>query len=79
MPTVGAYQAKTRFSELVERVQKGERITITRYGEPVAVLIPVESAPPSPLDEVIRDIKSLRTKNSLGDLNLKEMIEEGRE
>lgn len=78
MPTVGAYQAKTRFSELVERVQKGERITITRYGEPVAVLIPVESAPPSPLDEVIRDIKSLRTQNSLGDLNLKEMIEEGR-
>ena len=78
MPTVGAYQAKTKFSELVERVQKGERITITRYGEPVAVLIPVESAPSSPLEEVIQDIKSLRQKNSLGDLDLKEMIEEGR-
>lgn len=78
MPTVGAYQAKTKFSELVERVQKGERITITRYGEPVAVLIPVESAPSSPLEEVIQDIKSLRQKNSLGDLDLREMVEEGR-
>ena len=78
MPTVGAYQAKTNFSELVERVQKGERFTITRYGEPVAVLIPVESAPPSPLDEIIRDIKTLREKHSLGDLTVKDMINEGR-
>jgi len=78
MPTVGAYKAKTNFSELVERVQKGERFTITRYGEPVAVLIPVESAPPSPLDEIIRDIKALREKHSLGDLTVKDMINKGR-
>lgn len=55
MPTVEAHQAKTKFSELIESVQEGERITITRYGEPVAVLIPIESAPPSPLDGVIQD------------------------
>lgn len=78
MPTVGAYQAKTNFSELVDRVKKGERITITRYGEPVAVLVPVESAPASPLEEVIQEIKTLRKKSSLGDLDVRDMIEEGR-
>ena len=78
MPTVGAYQAKTKFSELVERVQKGERITITRYGKPVAVLIPVEPAPSSPVGEIIQEIKSLRKQNSLGDLDLKSMMKEGR-
>jgi prevent-host-death family protein len=78
MPTVGAYQAKTKFSELVARVQKGERITITRYGEPVAVLVPVESAPASPIGEVIQGIKTLREKSSLEDLDLREIIEEGR-
>jgi prevent-host-death family protein len=78
MPTVGAYQAKTNFSELVDRVKKGERITITRYGEPVAVLVPVESAPASPLGEVIQEIKALRKKSNLGDLDVREMIEEGR-
>ena len=78
MPTVGSYQAKTKFSELVDRVKNGERITITRYGEPVAVLVPVESAPASPIGEVIQGIKALREKSSLGDLDLRELIEEGR-
>ena len=38
---VGAYDAKTHFSELLERVAAGEQITITRHGSPVARLVPV--------------------------------------
>ena len=38
--TVGAYDAKTRLSELLDRVEKGEQIIITRHGRPVARLIP---------------------------------------
>ena len=34
--TVGAYDAKTRFSELLERVETGAEITITKHGTPVA-------------------------------------------
>jgi len=40
MDKVGAYEAKTHLPELLERVIKGERITITRHGVPVAVLQP---------------------------------------
>jgi len=36
--TVGVYEAKTQLSRLLERVERGERITITRHGRPVAVL-----------------------------------------
>jgi prevent-host-death family protein len=32
------YEAKTHFPKLVERVQKGETITITKHGVPVAVM-----------------------------------------
>lgn len=78
MPTVGAYEAKTQFSEIIRKVQQGERITITRYGEPVAVLCPVESAPPRPLQEIIEDIKAFRQGRQLGELSLRGMIEEGR-
>jgi prevent-host-death family protein len=35
---IGIYEAKTHFASLVARVEKGERITITRHGRPVAVL-----------------------------------------
>lgn len=42
MLTVGAYQAKTRLSELLNRVAAGDIVTITRRGRPIARLVPVE-------------------------------------
>ena len=43
METVGAYHAKTHLPKLIDRVQKGERITITKHGVPVAVLQPPDT------------------------------------
>ena len=40
--TVGAFEAKTKFSELLERVGAGEEITITKHERPVARLVPYE-------------------------------------
>jgi prevent-host-death family protein len=42
--TVNIHEAKTHFSRLIERVQRGERITIAKAGRPVAVLGPIETA-----------------------------------
>lgn len=38
LPTIGAYDAKARLSELLDRVEKGEQIVITRHGKPIARL-----------------------------------------
>ena len=43
MNTIGAYEAKTHLPRLLERVLRGESLTITRHGQPVARLVPVES------------------------------------
>ena len=40
MPTVTAFEAKTRFGELLERVARGEEIVITRHDRPVARIVP---------------------------------------
>lgn len=42
MPTesVNIYDAKSRLSQLVARAERGERIVISRYGRPVAQLVP---------------------------------------
>jgi prevent-host-death family protein len=40
--TVGAYEAKTKFSELIARVEKGEEFVITKNGRPVARLVPTQ-------------------------------------
>jgi prevent-host-death family protein len=42
--SVGAYEAKTRLSELLDRVENGEQIIITRHGRPVARLVPERAA-----------------------------------
>jgi prevent-host-death family protein len=40
---VGAFEAKTKLSSLLDRVEQGEEVTITRHGKPVARLIPAET------------------------------------
>ena len=43
MATVTAFEAKTRFGEILERAANGEEIVITRYDKPVARLVPEAS------------------------------------
>jgi prevent-host-death family protein len=38
---VGAFEAKNKLSELLDRAERGERVVITRRGKPVAELVPV--------------------------------------
>jgi prevent-host-death family protein len=41
--TVGAYEAKTKFSELIARAEKGESFVVTKNGRPVARITPAEA------------------------------------
>ena len=43
METIGAFEAKTHLPRLLERVARGESLTITKHGKPVARLVPVDS------------------------------------
>lgn len=75
---VGAYEAKTHLSELLDRVSMGERIVITRHGTPVAALTRVGSRVPGTTAEVVASMRAFREGHRLGDLNLRQMIDEGR-
>jgi prevent-host-death family protein len=78
MDSVGAYEAKTQLSKLLDRVMKGERITITKHGVPVAVLQPPDSRKSADLESVISEILRFREKHSLKGQPIKDLIEEGR-
>jgi len=76
---VGAFEAKTHLPKLLNRVAQGERITITRRGKPVALLVPVEPSPALSPAEAVRRLKTLRQGVTWGDDgSLREAIEEGR-
>jgi len=78
MESVGAYEAKTHLPRLLERVMKGERITITKHGVPVAVLQPHDARKAVNTKSVIAELRDFRDRHSLGGLSLRDMIEEGR-
>ena len=66
MKAVGVYEAKTQLPRLVERARKGERITITRHGVPVALLVPAREQRRRPLADVIGDLEAFSTGRRLG-------------
>lgn len=79
MDEVGAYEAKTHLSDLLDRVERGERITITRHGKPVAHLVPLPGHPDRTVNEAVKGLVSFRKEHTLGaDLSVKDLIAEGR-
>jgi prevent-host-death family protein len=78
MRTVGAYEAKTHLSQLIEEVTRGGQVAITKNGIPVALLIPVPSTQKPDAREVIRQLREFRRGVTLGGISVREMIEEGR-
>jgi len=78
MKTFGAYHAKTHLLKLIERVQKGEGIIITKHGVPVAVLQAPDQEKNYDFKSVIDELCKFRDRHSLDGLSIREMIEEGR-
>jgi prevent-host-death family protein len=81
---ISAFEAKTRFGELLDRVARGEEVVITRYDRPVARLV-AEGGPRR--DEVRRAVAGLRelrdrirrrSRARLSDREVRSAIESGR-
>lgn len=82
MAEIGAFEAKTHFSKLLERAEKGEEITITRRGKPVAKIVP--AAATHDVAKALASIKRVRERAKARKLQItpeeiKEYINEGRE
>jgi prevent-host-death family protein len=77
MPELGAYEAKTHLSKLLERVEKGERFVITKYGRPVAELVPVGFTDPESVKQAIENLRPLKAKLRDRDVRLRDLLEKG--
>jgi len=79
METVGTFEAKTHLSELLDKVGKGETITITRHGIPAAMLVPVgESGKKLTHKEIVEGMRALRKRIKPDRMSVRKMVEEGR-
>jgi len=75
---VGAFEAKTHLSELLEKVERGDRVVITRRGKPVAVLVSPEEIEGRQVAGVIEKIRELRERVRKPYVSARELRDAGR-
>ena len=76
---IGIFVPKTHLSSLLDRVAKGEVITITKHGIPAAILMPPQGAQRKLSHaEVVEGMQALRRRVKAGKPGLREMIQAGR-
>jgi prevent-host-death family protein len=78
MVTVGAFEAKTHLSTLLDRAAAGEEVVITKHGKPVARLVGIRHIDRARVSEAFEKLKTLRKGTTLGGLSWKELRDEGR-
>lgn len=78
MITVGSYEAKTHLPRLLDKVAKGEQITITKHGVPIAKIVPVTESESMDRHDAIERLQELSRDVTLGGLSIRAMINEGR-
>ncbi len=85
MTTISAFEAKTRFGDLLERVCRGEEIVITRHQKPVARLVPEGRPALGEIRKAVDELKSLRDEMAnrrgsrlLPDKDIRQAIQKGR-
>ena len=59
MQSVGIYEAKTRFSALIETVEQGEEVRITRHGKEVVRMLPVRRKPVITDEQIARELEQI--------------------
>jgi prevent-host-death family protein len=75
--SVGAYEAKTHLPRLLDQVEHGDSVTITKHGRAVARLVPARPRSGS-TEDVIAALRSARSGVRRGSESVRNMIEEGR-
>jgi prevent-host-death family protein len=72
MRAVQASEAKTRLPQLLDAVERGETILITRHGRAIARIVPEARRRQEEIDKAIESIKALRERS--GSITLDELL-----
>ena len=79
MVTIGSYEAKTHLPALLKRVEAGETLTVTRHGQPIARIVPIEEPVRLTPSEAVERMREFGQGRALGpDLSVRDLIESGR-
>ena len=72
MREIQASEAKAHLASLLDEVERGETVLITRHGKPIARIVPEAHRRQEEIDRAIENIKALRL--STGKITLDELL-----
>ena len=72
MREIQASEAKAHLASLLDEVERGETVVITRHGKPIARIVPEAHRRQEEIDRAIENIKALRL--SAGKITLDELL-----
>jgi len=77
---IGAFEAKTHFSKILDKAEQGEDFIVTKRGKPVAKIIPFRQEPELTRKEAMDQLAQMRKlyRGKPGSFNVREAIEDGR-
>ena len=75
---MGAFEAKNKFSELLERVGRGAEVTITKHDRPVALMVPASVSTEAGRVKATAELRLMSKNYSLKGLSVRKLIDEGR-
>jgi prevent-host-death family protein len=77
---IGAFEAKTNFSKIINETEQGNDFIVTRRGKAVARIIPFEKEPEMTFKEAFEQLAEMRKlyRGEPGSFNIRAAIEEGR-
>ncbi len=78
MAAIASNEVEFQFSAILERVKAGEEITITEQDVPIAVITPITELKKAEIQNAIKKLEQFQKQHSLGDVTIRELIEEGR-
>ncbi len=78
MERVGIYDAKAHLSEIVERVESGSEVIITRRGKAVARIVPMQTPTKDRRTLAAKRIRELRAKWAISSVSIRKLIDAGR-
>ena len=78
MMKIGAFDAKTHLSSLLDKVARGEEVLITKRGQPVARLVPAAQDERERTENAIQELRALRSGLKLEGLSWRDLRDAGR-
>lgn len=75
---VGAFEAKTKFANLLERIGQGDSFIITKHDRPVARLVAYDDGKDTRRADAVAAMRALRIRYELKGMSIQELREEGR-